>query len=332
MKFITFLKKQLTLVFVVGMLLCLASCGSFQYSGIYDDGIYGNSNVVQQPTEYPQGTVKNTSNSNTSSDTSNYYTTYFKEKSLQIADDNTVFTDVDSYQGSYEDGSANANNYAGWGENNSNNVVINIYDNGPYYGNIWGLGYRNNWGWNLGWNNWGYNSWFPYQYDPWYSPFCNYGYNNFGYNNYGYSNYRYNNSRGRLVSYVNGQRGITPRNSSLSSRSLLSTTNRNASTSRARTRSAIRSNNGSRSSTRTTRSRSTVSNPNTRSTYRNNYTTRPTTRKTTTETSDRALRPNTTTRSTRSSTRSSSPTRTRSRSTTSSSRSSSRSSSSRRRN
>jgi hypothetical protein len=91
MKFITFLKKQLTLVFIVGMLLCLASCGSFQYSGIYDDGIYGDSNVVQQPTEQTQGTVKNTSDSNTSSNTSNYYTTYFKEKSLQIADDNTVF-------------------------------------------------------------------------------------------------------------------------------------------------------------------------------------------------------------------------------------------------
>ena len=89
MKFITSLTKQMPLAFVVGMLFSLSSCGSFQYSGIYDDGIYSDSDPVEEVTE----TSVNTSNS------SDYYKNYFREKSLQIEEDNTVFTDVDSYEG-----------------------------------------------------------------------------------------------------------------------------------------------------------------------------------------------------------------------------------------
>ena len=177
MKFITFLKKQLALVFVVGVLLNFTSCGSFQYSGIYDDGIYSET----KPVEQVQETVDNTSNS------SDYYKNYFKEKSLQFEDDDTVFTDADSYEGAYEDESENTNNYAGWGENNSSEIVINVYDNSPYYGGGWGYNNRNNWGWNLGWNNWGYNFWQPNYYNPWYSPYSYYGYSNYGYNNNGYN-------------------------------------------------------------------------------------------------------------------------------------------------
>ena len=117
MKFFTFLKKQMTLVFVVGVLLSLTTCGSFQYAGIYDDGIYSDSEPAKEVTE----TADNTSYS------SDYYENYFKEKSLQIEEDNTVFTDVDSYQGAYEDDSENTNNYAGWGENNSSEIIINVY-------------------------------------------------------------------------------------------------------------------------------------------------------------------------------------------------------------
>ena len=61
MKFITFLKKQMTLALAVGVLLSLNSCGSFQYSGIYEDGIYSESKPAQQVNE----TVDNTSNSST---------------------------------------------------------------------------------------------------------------------------------------------------------------------------------------------------------------------------------------------------------------------------
>ena len=146
MKFITFLKKQMALAFGVGVLLSFNSCGSFQYSGIYDDGIYSESVPAQQANE----TVDNSSNS------SDYYKNYFKEKSLQIEEDNSVFTDVDSYGGTYADDSEHTNNYAGWGENNSSEIIVNVYDNGPYYGNGWGFGYQINWGWNFGWNNWGF--------------------------------------------------------------------------------------------------------------------------------------------------------------------------------
>ena len=289
MKFFTFLKKQMTLVFVVGVLLSLTSCGSFQYSGIYDDGIYSDSEPAKEVTE----TADNTSYS------SDYYENYFKEKSLQIEEDNTVFTDVDSYQGAYEDDSENTNNYAGWGENNSSEIIINVYDNGPYYGSEWGYNYRNNWGWNFGWNNWGYSFWQPNYYNSWYNPYCYYG----CYNNYGYYNSGYNRFRGRSYSYINGQRRSAYRNSSLSSRSVLSAATRNRvsrsnlrSTTRT-TRSTTRPN--SRSTTRSTRS---ITRPtNTRPT-RSNSTTRPTTR------------PNTTNRSTRSSTRSSTSSTTRSRS------------------
>lgn len=310
MKFITSLKKHMALLFVIGVLLSLTSCGSFQYSGIYDDGIYADS----KPTEQVEETVENTSTS------SDYYKNYFREKSLQIEDDNTVFTDVDSYEGSYEDESGNTANYAGWGENNSSEVIINVYDNGPYYGNGWGYNYRNNWGWNLGWNNWGWNLgwnnwgygyWQPNYYNPWYNPFC------YGYNNYGYYNNGYNNYRGRSYSYINGRRGARYRNSSLSSRSVLSATTRSAAVTRANTRSATRNRVDSRTNTRSTTRNRTTTRPNTRSTTRTR-TTRPNTRSTTRSTSttrpttrstNRITRPNTSTRSTRSSTRSSSTTR-----------------------
>lgn len=314
MKFITYKKKQMTLAFVVGVLLSFNSCGSFQYSGIYDDGIYSEST----PTEQVNETVDNTSNS------SEYYKNYFKEKSLQIEEDNSVFTDVDSYEGTYADDSENTNDYAGWGENNSSELVINVYNDRPFYGNGWGYNYRNNWGWNFGWNNWGFGIWQPNYYnlwyspwnDPWYNPYCYYGcYNNFGYFNNGYNSYY----RGRSYSYINGGRSRYRNSRSLSSRSVLSATTRSRTNTRSNTRSTTRS----QATTRPTNSSST-----TRPT-RNNSMTRPTT----TRSSNRTTRPNTTTRPTRSTTRSSSPSRTRTRSSSPTrSRSSSSSSSSRRRN
>ena len=304
MKFITFLKKQMALAFGVGVLLSFSSCGSFQYSGIYDDGIYSESVPAQPANE----TVDNSSNS------SEYYKNYFKEKSLQIEDNNTVFTDVDSYGGTYADDSENTNNYAGWGENNSSDIVVNVYDNGPFYGNGWGFNYRNNWGWNLGWNNWGFGFWQPNYYNPWnipwnipwnnpwYNPFCYYG----SYNNYGYFNNGYNRYRGRSYAYINGGRSRSRygNSRSLSSRSVLNAT---------------------------TRSRATTTRPNSRSTTRSrsNSITRPTT----TRSSNNSTRSNSTYRSTRSTTRSSSPSRSTTRSSSPSrSRRSSGGSSSRRRN
>ena len=104
MKFITYLKKQWALVFVVGVLLSFTSCGSFQYAGTYEDGIYSDSEPKVQTNE----TADNTSNS------SDYYKNYFKEKSLQVDEDNAVFTDVDAYEGDYQEDATNSTNYAGW--------------------------------------------------------------------------------------------------------------------------------------------------------------------------------------------------------------------------
>jgi hypothetical protein len=306
MKFITFKNKQLTFVFALGVLLSFTSCGSFQYSGIYADGIYADTPAVEQ----------NNTAVNDASNSSNYYTNYFKEKSLQIEEDNSVFTDVDSYEGAYADGSENTNNYAGWGENNSKEITINVYDNGPFYGNAWGNNWGYNWGnnwnwnWNLGWNNWGFGFWQPNYYNPWFNPYCNFG----CYNNYGYYNYGYNRYRGRSYAYINGNRNGRFRNSSLSSRSVLSATTRN----RVNTRSSSRA---------TIRTRATSRPTNTRSTTRSRATSRPNNTRATR--SNSTSRPNTTTRSNRSSTRSSTPSATRSRST---SRSRSSGSSTRRRN
>ena len=320
MKFINYLKKQWALSFMVGLLLSFTSCGSFQYAGTYEDGIYADSEPVVRTNE----AADNTSNS------SEYYKNYFKEKSLQLEEDNAVFTDVDAYQGDYQEDSTNSTNYAGWGQNNDSDVTINIYDNTPFYGYGWGHPYNNFWGWNngwsIGWNSWGYS-----RYNPWCNPFIGFGYNNFGYNNYGYgfgyNNYGYNNYRGRSVAYINGRRTYNgSRNNSLSSRSALSTTARTRSavrssrltksTTETRTRSAVRSSRPTQSTTSKTRTRTTRP-------TQSNTTTRSTT--TTRQRSTTTSRPRTTT--TRS--RSSSPTTRRS---SAPSRSSSRSSSSRRRN
>lgn len=317
MKFITFSKKQSALGLAVGVLLSFTSCGSFQYSGIYDDGIYSET----KPAEDVRETVENTTSS------SEYYKNYFKEKSLQIEEDNTVFTDVDSYGGAYEDDSENTNNYASWGENNSSETIINIYNNDPYYGNGWGYNYRNNWGWNLGWNSWGFGFWQPNYYNPWFNPYCNFNcYNNYG---YGYYNYGYNGYRGRSYAYINGTRNGRFRNSTLTGRSVLSATTRNRANTRSNTRSSTRTRATSRPTNRisTTRSR-TISRPtNTRST-RSNSTPRPTR----TRSSNSTSRPNTTTRPNRSTTRSSTPSSTRTRSTSTSRSSRSSGSSTRRRN
>ena len=298
MKFITFLKKQMTLALAVGVLLSLNSCGSFQYSGIYEDGIYSESKPAQQVNE----TVDNTSNS------SEYYKNYFKEKSLQIQEDNaTVFTDVDSYEGTYANDTENANDYAGWGENNSSEIIVNVYDNGPFYGNGWGFNYWNNWGVGFWQPNY-YNSWYRPWNNPWYNPYCFYG----CYTNYGYFNNGYNRYIGRSYAYINGGRSRYRNSRSLSTRSVLSATTRSRTNTRSNTRSATRS----RSTTTRSNSRSTSQSRTTTRPTRSNSITRP---RTTTRPSNNTSRSNSSYRTTRSTTRSSSPSRSSTRSSTRSS-------------
>ncbi len=187
MQLYNYLKPKMQFIGTLVMAFAMFSCGSYQYAGYENDSIYGDSDrtvayVEEQPT----------------SDNSQYYKNYFKEKTEQYAsisgENDIIFTDIDSYEGGYveENDTLYYGNYAGWGENNSD-VTINIYGghafnsiwwNRPYftswgwnygygYGNVWGLGY-NYWGWNrplwldFGWG-WGWNS--PYWYGGFNHPY-----------------------------------------------------------------------------------------------------------------------------------------------------------------
>ena len=193
----------------------LISCGSFQYVGMYEDGIYGYSeNEVYNSSNESESSVREQGNS--------YYNDYFKGKVNEYTDSNDgVFTEVENYNSSYDSNNNSESNNAGWGENIDSNIIINIQTR-PNYGMYWGW---NNWGWNnWGWNNWGWNNWgypiygywYPYQFSLWNNPFLvGYGY--------------YPNFRSQNVAYINGYRNNSTasnfgsRTNSLSSRSVLST-------------------------------------------------------------------------------------------------------------
>src|SRR5690606_1150127 len=77
------------------LVVILASCGSYQSSSYYDDGIYGDNNYSQEvetPTERTTVATKEAS--------PNLYQNYFKvtsDQAQQILEQEEVFTDVDSY-------------------------------------------------------------------------------------------------------------------------------------------------------------------------------------------------------------------------------------------
>tara|TARA_R110000868_G_scaffold82992_2_gene234386 strand:+ start:1641 stop:2645 length:1005 start_codon:yes stop_codon:yes gene_type:complete len=169
---------------ILGLLFGLSSCGSYQYVGVDNDGIYGSS----YPNNGYQETVVEVQNN---PKTNNYYKNYFREKSLEYSGmaNGEVFTDIDSYKNNTVENDSIDNNYqgyGGWGQNNSS-VSINI---SPSYGfnSYWGYYPYDYWGY--GYNSWGY-------YNPWYSPYYYGGfyggyYNTWGYYNpYSYYNYGY---------------------------------------------------------------------------------------------------------------------------------------------
>lgn len=191
---------------LLGSFLILTSCGSYQ--NVPDnDGIYGSTEIPVSGTEQD---IAVSSNSNSSS---SYYKNYFKEKSSEydVYTEDEVFTDVDEYGNEYAEASDSTevdyNEYAGWGQENSN-VSVNIYSgfnygwNYPY--NNWGWGYAGygyGWGWNAGWG-WGYPSYgwgypgYGWAYCP---PYYGGGYYGGGYYGGGYY--------GNYISYSNSRRG-----------------------------------------------------------------------------------------------------------------------------
>lgn len=211
----------------IGAAFLLASCGTYQQSSYYGDGIYSSDREVVRvekrnadavPAQEGQG---------------NQYEEYFGQRADQIGEilDNEVFTDIDGYTsqdpndsipyGDQADYMAQNNTYLGnpgWGDNPTN-LTINVYDNSWGYGGLYGFGWNYPY-WGLGWNypyyGWGWGWHNPWRYNRWgwawggyYSPW--YGYGSWGYPRYyGYYGYwsrpnYYNN--GRSYARMTGRRG-----------------------------------------------------------------------------------------------------------------------------
>lgn len=315
-------KLKISFFVALSLTFVLVSCGSYQYVGYDNDGIYNDD--VSEEVVYVE---------DNSSNNSNYYKNYFSEKAQEYEDiiaENEIFTDIDSYEGSYEDieqDSIQTNEYedyrvgyAGWGQENSD-VTINIYNDNFGYNYWWYRPYRFGWSWyrpyswSFGWSYWNY----PYAYNSWWAPhyYGGYYYNPYYYG-YGYSSVY---SR-RHVAYNAGRRG-TPY--------LNSRTSRNTRTITRSTRNSIQTKRYSRSNSTISRNNSTIRRNN--STIRRNSTTIRNNRSTTSPKSNSTIKRSTTTprvntpsrsRSYNSNIRTSTPTRSSS-STRSSSRSSGRS-------
>ncbi len=165
------------------------SCGSYQYSGNINDGIYDENKNVSYQQDVVQDAVYIDKTKNS------YYQTVFTEKAMEYEQvkplNDSIFTDVENYQSVVDNDSIN-NNYAPWGED-IDHLTINLY-RGPAYSSIrwsrlWNYPiWLNNYGYGYGsaWNNWGYgynNYWLaPYMYphggfyNNFYSPFLSWGY------------------------------------------------------------------------------------------------------------------------------------------------------------
>ena len=314
-------KSKMHLIGALGLLFSLVSCGSYQYAG-YDDGIYGTS---ERNVEY----YTESSNEVPSSQNSNYYQNYFKEKSQELdylSQDDVIFTDIDSYESDYEVGNDTLVDtqafYAGWGQN-STEVSINVYNSGYLFNNWWYRPFYYSYGYGF-YNHW-YNPYRFYGYSNWYNPYGYYGFYNWHYpyygsyySNYGYYGNYYNNYYSRRgIAYNAGRRGAIYQNSytsRLSNRALTST--RNSTTYRPR-----------RASNSNVSTRTEVTRPRTTTRRNLNNRTRVNSNNRARVNSNNGARTNTRSYSpTRSSTRSYTPSRSSSRSNYSPSRSSSRSS------
>ncbi len=142
----------------------MVSCGSYQPSSYYDtDGIYADTQepAAEQSTERVASTQAQAADED---QTVGNYKGYFGQKSVEaemLLQQGDVFTDIDGYSSTdditeedYQDDvetlGYSSNEYAGWGETASDNLVINVY------GNNWGWGGL---GWGWGGEGWGCSDW-----------------------------------------------------------------------------------------------------------------------------------------------------------------------------
>jgi uncharacterized membrane protein YgcG len=209
------------------------SCGSYQYSGYVNDGIYQSNESVEQYASVNESTTDSKQNNE-------YYKSAFGEKVIAYAENEPneqLFTDVENYRSAEGD---SINTYAPWGENKTS-IVINIHSHhndsfwsrwrypnwmwnyGYGYGNVWGYGYNNYWSRPYAYYGGMYNPFNPFwgYYDSFYGygNMWGYGYGNmwgYGYNSW-YRNFQYSQNWNTPVSLINGRRGSR---NSISSRSL----------------------------------------------------------------------------------------------------------------
>ena len=116
MRVITSLLSTHKLAVMLVATITLVSCGSYEYVGSNNDGIYGTSTGEEYYEEVPQGS-------------DNYYANLFAEKSYQyesVPEENAIFTDIESYSSNsnyegdeiYDDTTYNGG-YGSWGDNAS---------------------------------------------------------------------------------------------------------------------------------------------------------------------------------------------------------------------
>ena len=228
MTIITLFQKSLNLKITGLLFLFMTSCGSYQYVGMYDDGIYNSLEDEEKNYTYDSNYEPESSNS--------YYEDYFKGKVSEYGQTQDM-ENTDSSDGYNTQNSSENESYAGWGQNVDSNIVINIRTR-PNYGMYWGW---NNWGWNnWGWNNWGYpvyGFYDPYFSNAWFVHMGGYSY--FGPN------------RGPSLAFINGYRNYYSNNVGYRNQGIINTGSRTASLS---SRSAL----GTVTKFRTTRTRSSV--------------------------------------------------------------------------
>ncbi|MFD1096725.1 hypothetical protein ACFQ3Q_13270 [Salegentibacter chungangensis] len=165
------------------LLLLLASCGSYQYSGYENDGIYGDTNG-ERPAEYEQS---QNANQQKETNRNSYYKNLFAEKSAMYGElaEGAIFTDVEDYSSSrdyedeeyQEDQTTYSGGYAPWG-NDPDQITINFYDNGfysPWYYTFYNPYYYPYYGYNY-WGSFGYPAPFPGHYTYWHNRFGYRGY------------------------------------------------------------------------------------------------------------------------------------------------------------
>ena len=82
-------------IYFILIALVISSCGTYQYSGNVNDGIYNGNN------SYADSVTNNNEVNNKSNANNDYYKSAFSEKSLMYSEsepDNEVFTDIENYR------------------------------------------------------------------------------------------------------------------------------------------------------------------------------------------------------------------------------------------